>query len=373
MKVDDLVRSARPLDAAGWSAGREGQQVLESVLRAPLAGPARPTRRTARWSLVGTGVIGAAAAVTLVIPALSAAPPQPPSGPPAVAGPATGGPAGSARSAPEILLAAATRAEAAPESGRYWRVRKLLVLPNIRVDGYQLAARRVIETWDPGAATDDGWNGYRDLGVKPATEADERKWKAAGSPTEWNLGPGDTVTGRDQILSTKPAAGELSRNTEPVSYLLDLGGLRLAQVRELPDDPARLRAWVDQQVRKARLASAGPDAERAAFGVLSQLLLEVPAPPKVRAAAFRALADIPGLRAVGTVRDQAGRTGIGLEYTETSPAYYRSRMIIDPDTHLVRAVEEESGRTAGEKLKRRDSVILAAEWSDAKPQAPGLR
>ncbi|MEU4542004.1 CU044_5270 family protein [Nonomuraea dietziae] len=97
-----------------------------------------------------------------------------------------------------------------------------------------------------------------------------------------------------------------------------------AKLAELPTDPGRLlahvkgdRHWVTKPKEEAGLGEH-PDAR--AFRVLSVYLeQEVPVPPRLRGAIFRALAEIPGVRVDSGVRDAAGRTGIGIAYERGAP------------------------------------------------------
>lgn len=105
-----------------------------------------------------------------------------------------------------------------------------------------------------------------------------------------------------------------------------------AQVRALPADPAALGAAVD-----GLAARPLTDQQRAYnhFLLISQLA-QAPATPTVRAAAYRLLADSPGIHTAGTVRDPVGRTGTALDVTiEIAPgAPATERMVIAEDGTL---------------------------------------
>ncbi|WP_030450930.1 CU044_5270 family protein [Herbidospora cretacea] len=108
-----------------------------------------------------------------------------------------------------------------------------------------------------------------------------------------------------------------------------------AKFAELPTDPARLLAHVKDDPVWQGDDGEHPDAR--AFRVLSVYLYqELPVPPKLRGAIFRALAEIPGVRVDSGVRDAAGRTGIGVAYEGDIPdggVRSRSYLIFDDTTY----------------------------------------
>ncbi|MER6178226.1 CU044_5270 family protein [Streptosporangium sp. NPDC001681] len=122
-----------------------------------------------------------------------------------------------------------------------------------------------------------------------------------------------------------------------------------ARLAKLPTDPDRLlahvkgdRHWKDKPDEERGRADY-PDAR--AFGVLSVYLSqEVPLPPKLEAAIFRALARIPGVRVDLGIRDAAGRSGMGIAYEVGAPGFgtrrdengqvtERSYVILDSTTY----------------------------------------
>lgn len=382
MNIDELVRGARP--EPGWARSAGGQRVLDGVITTARADSGRTgwDRRVARrpalrWSLMGTGLVGAAAAVALVAPALVSTP-EGPQGPPAGALPgalpgATGSTGGTTTvTARDILLAAATRAERVPAAtGRYWHVKTLNLFGPVPVgtepDRYSLLRRTVEESWDARAAKDPSWHGRREAGARPRAEADEKAWRAAGSPAKWTL----DSDGSKVVLSTRPGAGELSEEDQPPRYLEDLGKLSLDQVRRLPADPRALRAWVTSRIQQRMgFAPGSDDGNRLLYGFLGRMLLDTPAEPGVRAAAFRILADIPGVRGLGAVRDESGRPGQGVEFTD---GVQTVRLIVDTATHLLLAERVSANpEQAATPAKEFSTLVLAAEWSDAAPRVPSL-
>jgi hypothetical protein len=384
MNIDELVRSARPDASAGWARSNGGRRVLDEVIATAPAGSTsgrtaweRPVARrpALRWSLVGTGLVGAAAAVALVVPAIVSSPDAPTDGPAVGALPVASGntPGGATTLGPrEILLAAATTAEQAPaETGKYWHVKTLNVGGPLRVgtdpEAYWVVERGVEESWDARDAKDASWTGHRDIGVRPRAESDEKAWRAAGSPTKWTL----DSDGAKVVLSTRPSPGKLSKDPQAPRYLEDIGQLSLEQVRQLPEDQKALRGWVTSRVQKQMgFAPGSAEIDQLVFGFLSRMLLDTPAAPKVRASAFRILADIPGVRGLGTVKDEGGRSGQGVEFASEAS---NERLVIDAATHLLLADQISSGpKGTASPSKENSSLVLSAEWSDAAPQVPSI-
>ncbi|MBF9130654.1 CU044_5270 family protein [Plantactinospora sp. S1510] len=385
MNIDEMVRRGRP-ESAGWARGEMGRRVLDGVVASDPAGDSsgrrvvgrsRASRPVLRWSFLGTGLVGAAAAGVLAVSVISApqgarvGDPPPAGGQPGAVDSAIGG--ATPVTARDILLAAATRAEQAPaESGTYWHVKTLDVFGPQPVGaasgGYRLLRRTVNESWDASDPRKASWTGRRDFGVRPYSAADEQAWRAAGSPTEWAL---DTDSPKKLILSTRPGEGTLTRDSAAPRYLEDLGQLSLEQVRHLPDEQGALREWVTGRIKAEMGAAAGSAvSDQLLFGFLSRMLLDTPAPPEVRAAAFRILADVPGVRSLGTVRDESGRSGQGVEFRDDSATV---RLIVDPSAHRLLGTKT-SSTPKGSKVPAKESstVVLVAEWSDAAPQAPTL-
>lgn len=327
----------------------------------------RPSSRRRTWwggaALAGGLALSGIAAIALIAPhdPGSTSPPDVRKTPP---------------TAREILLAAAQRAAGEPATtGKYWHVRILSTGSPRKVGTesapYNVAARSIVETWlshDPG---ERNWFGSLPLGYKPRTAADEEAWRAAGSPTSWKPLPVPT-NGKpyplDELLTSEPGPPELnvsaprvpgSANPPP---LRGVGSLDWDEVSQFPTDPDALRAELLNRIRASRLVK---DPESRLFPEVSLLLLRAPAPPAVRAAAFRLLAEMSGVSVVGEVTDAAGRTGIGIEYRRDE---IRAVLIIDPSKNVLLA-SEETNRVGPDNFDRNE-VVLAAEWTDDEPRPP---
>jgi len=156
---------------------------------------------------------------------------------------------------------------------------------------------------DPHSRKDPVLSG-RQVMLAAATTAES---KPAASGTYWHtknvtLGKVTTVTEtwyrRDGATWFSVAPGLVSRveKRQPIRT----SDLDLARIQRLPTDPGRLKA----ALLKSCTAREGCDRQVLTVYRLESLLVAVPAPPKVRAAAYRALAAMPHI-------DNLGRTAGG--------------------------------------------------------------
>ena len=120
--------------------------------------------------------------------------------------------------------------------------------------------------------------------------------------------------------------------------------------------------------------------------LLANLLVDVPVPPAVRAAAFRALAEMPNVTTSGPARDDLDRAGIGIRirigdgrdfFVVGSPGIRPHRvtgqltreLTIDPDTSQVLASQIAAGDGNDPIV---ESLIVQVGWGDAGPHEPKL-
>ncbi|MGW4646808.1 CU044_5270 family protein [Kitasatospora sp. NPDC004289] len=99
-----------------------------------------------------------------------------------------------------------------------------------------------------------------------------------------------------------------------------------AWLASLPTDPAALLRLIHDQTR-----GQGADPDQRAFTAIGDLLAETSAPPQVTAALYRAAALIPGVTAVPTATDAAGREGVAV--ARTAPSGEQTQWIFDRTTH----------------------------------------
>ncbi|MGW5735042.1 MULTISPECIES: hypothetical protein [Streptomyces] len=122
--------------------------------------------------------------------------------------------------------------------------------------------------------------------------------------------------------------------------------------------------------QKALTALFPKDAENR-FDQVTILLEDSPASPELRATLFRILADTPGVRLVGDVKDSKGRPGVAVEITRkagfsTGPekgAAFRTtdRYVVAPDTGLL--------LEATHKIRGQDLPADRYTWLEVGPAA----
>ncbi|BCJ32991.1 hypothetical protein Athai_04940 [Actinocatenispora thailandica] len=284
----------------------EGRHRLQN---AALSGPRR-VRRTGRWA-VGVGATAMVAAGAVV--AVTAGQSTPPGGHSA------GGPRAASTSTvsggQNVLLAAATTAEDTTDgSGRYWHLKM---------------------TFSDGGAAGESWRS------------------------------------RDGQLWVRGAKTNGDVREMPGAPPLRLAGVAISegQLRSLPQDPTALRAWITNAVEKnsadGSVRTSGgklSKAQRSELVVdsLASLVSQLPAPERVRAAAFRVLATLPGVRDLGPAD---GGRAISIPVGE-----HTARLVVDTGTGRVRGTNFVVTTDGGELwLPAGHTATVTGEWTDTLP------
>jgi len=335
------------------------------------ARPTSSTRRIAVRRSVALGLTGALVAAVLAMTTLAPGDGTSPGG---------GGTQIADGSARDVLLAAAVRAESVPTSGAFWHVRSssTTTWPNELGRGdnrYTVEVHSVTELW----TTREGqtWWGQREW-VTPKSPEDEAAWRRDGSPSKWCMGKRDTEPPRSNCLHTAPGTASLTRVGQDTFVVVEGRELTFERLQQLPDEPVALRDWVFDAVEDDLdpSASAGILDDNVAE-VLANLLVDVPAPPGVRAAAYRALAGMPDVKSIGATRDELGRAGVGILIDTEGIVVSRGgphnegklthKLIIDPDTSHVLARQANVGEDADPVS---GTLILEVGWTDEEPHEP---
>jgi hypothetical protein len=307
---EDLQAVATLLDTAEPTTEviDDGHQRLQrAMLRRP-----RPVRRTGRWAM-GVGATAVVAAGAVVAVAVTSGPSAP------TGGSTTGGPRTSATSTvsggQNVLLAAATTAEETPDAtGTYWHVKL---------------------TYGGSGSANETWR-----------SRDGHLWVRS-----------EKTHGR--VL-------ELPKKT-PVR--LAGAAISVPELQSLPQDPTALRAWITNAVEHNAAdgsvhTSGGKlgKAQRSELVVdsLTSLVSQLPAPERVRAAAFRVLATRPGVRDLGRVD---GGRAISFPVGD-----HTARLVIDPKTARVRGTNFVVTADGTEVwLSANRAATVTGEWTDTLP------
>ncbi|WP_336213978.1 CU044_5270 family protein [Nonomuraea sp. LPB2021202275-12-8] len=142
--------------------------------------------------------------------------------------------------------------------------------------------------------------------------------------------------------------GRVTRVTGKSPFSMAGQDLTYAQIQNLPSDPAALRERVTAMLPDARLLA----------DALSGLLWTKPSLPAVRAAAYRALADLSEVRYLGARTDTRGRHGEAFSFG--LPSGVQRTLIIDPVTsQVLSCTDDRGGRT---------EIVLVAGWTDEGPR-----
>jgi hypothetical protein len=146
-----------------------------------------------------------------------------------------------------------------------------------------------------------------------------------------------------------------------------LGGRELTfrQLQHLPADPAALTRWIVTNAARHGGKTGGPAPSKAQerediFDSLDSLLSELPATPQVRAAAFRALAALPGVTSLG----QAGG-GQGVRFTLLGGQ--QATLVIDPASGQIRATNFFVDNQGAEFWQKIPNATITGRWTDTLP------
>ncbi|SDI46268.1 hypothetical protein SAMN05421505_15410 [Sinosporangium album] len=359
------------------------------------AGNRRRALRTARWTALGVGLLGAAAAVTVVITSGTA-----PGGPdsitlaqPPSADASTGSSArpNTKPTARQILLAAAASVAKTSANGDYWVNRVVSGSTEPAPNGkYLLEKTYSEELWASPVAGKPTWRIIQFLGAKPATSEDEEAWRADGSPKTWTY-PAKRVTKGGKSFLTKSRTITGAANARE-AWREDAGGslgvltngepMTLDQLGKLPSTPEGLRDYLESVIKKNAANGTGPrlgqDADPRLYDMGVRIIMHFPVSPEVRAAAYRMIASLPGVTADGEATDPLGRRGQAVSIprtTDTGEAEGVDRFVVDTETGLPLALEHTNAPDPSKQGAAGFSfeAVEQTGWTDKKPNLPANR
>jgi hypothetical protein len=280
------------------------QQDVRSAERQPRRAPRR------RLAYIASGLVAGAAA-TVVAVALAAGGSGSTGQPRATGGESTS-PAVTSLSGQQVLLAAAAVADRSTDrTGTYWYVKVV--------------------------------SDHRD----GSTPAEYEYWRNRDGQT-WFRG---VKTG-----------GKVSKLIS-ISYKLGGAPTSFTQLQQLPTEPAALKTWINDHIKRSNVRTSGgvldaKQREEAVFQGLISLVSQLPAPQKVRAAAFRAIAGYPDVTNLGPVDGGVGlRIGANqatIVIDQATAQVTRTNFYVSPDGALNSAA-------AGGVFE------LVSEWTDTLP------
>ncbi|HET6998759.1 MAG TPA: hypothetical protein VFI03_09225 [Solirubrobacterales bacterium] len=164
--------------------------------------------------------------------------------------------------------------------------------------------------------------------------ADQRLWEEAGSPPPFAYDPTEHDVGHDSSgRPLKEFSSKAFRGRREFSYL--------SRLSRLPTEPEALRLEIENRRGGSAPVDPSPaDSERGGATVerLLEILSEPITSPAFRAAAFNALAEIPGIGFERDVADVAGRKGDAISWVRDRG--FGRRYIFDPSTSEILAEAE---------------------------------
>ncbi|MEV4114995.1 hypothetical protein [Nonomuraea sp. NPDC049695] len=333
--------------------------VLAAARPADLGGPASPPiaarpsgERRSRW----IGVVAASLATAVVIGGVAL--------PRLIGGEvSTGRLLGGSVAGP--LDEVAERAAAQPDaSGRYWHAAGSVLGEKVIGPArhpYRIKTRVGTSRWVPRDPARSLVLAQRGLPSVPASPADEETWRRAGAP---GLCGDDTDCGND----TAPL-GRTRYLFMPAGWPFHEEGLTLEvdELLELPQEPGALkerllsflpaysRGMAEWPAPPAGASLPGKDSWL--LGLSLDLLQYGPVRPATRAALYRMVADLPGTRALGRVRDGEGRWGLAVGWTRPlADGQVEQRLVVDEADGDLLSVQN----------------VVAKAWTYGPPGTTGL-
>ncbi|MER8155513.1 CU044_5270 family protein [Streptomyces sp. NPDC094472] len=214
-----------------------------------------------------------------------------------------------------------------------------------------------------------------DATTKPRTKRDAARWRAAGSPKDLTLA--DTGSGGRLGLRIETGSGKRPMvdqiNSGDRIAALGARNVTYEDLRKLPGDSAKLKEELADLYREDGGSEVRGRTEwmwRQAAG-----LIGLPVKAEVRAAAYRVIAGLPGIRALGEVTDPLGREGVGFALPASDRPGYgtgHSELIVDPVTGALLSEQEvltepdakaaEAGLTSGTVVNY--TATVRSEWTD---------
>ncbi|MFJ2394646.1 CU044_5270 family protein [Streptomyces sp. NPDC087843] len=395
--VMQVLAGARPdeLDPARLADSPRQREDLDRILAGVAEGGASrsrvpgPVRLRGRIRPLSAATALAAVAASVVV--VSTVDQREPSGPPDAHPQSSTATAGSSASAPDLhvdgrleLLSAARKAETSATGGTYWQTTTRS--ENVEVAGEKggfFAVRTTsTEQWSVGvrAGAQSLMVSGLDSVTEPLTRADEARWRAAGSPHTVRFEVENSV-GTNTLgltMGTRPPM-VMRTNLDDRIYALGPRNVSYQDLGELPSKSGELLHYLE----RLHAADSGAETAGRTAWILRQTadLITMPVKPAVRAAAYRVMADLPGVRLRGRVSDPLGREGVGVVFpgTDRTPlGITEQRLVVDPATGAMLSEQQvlvepsararEAGLKAGATLNYQATTRMS--WGEHQIKVP---
>jgi len=161
--------------------------------------------------------------------------------------------------------------------------------------------------------------------------ADQRRWEAAGSPPPFEFDPAEHPVRRD---AGGNAYKEFARRSWRGNHVFSA----VPKLFSLPTEAEALRLAIEHRQAGGPAAAVSSREGRSTVTRLQEILTEPVAAPALRAAAFAALGEVPGVRHEADATDAGGRVGEALSWEDERG--FGDRIIFDPKTSAVLADAE---------------------------------
>jgi hypothetical protein len=170
--------------------------------------------------------------------------------------------------------------------------------------------------------------------VEFLSSADQRRWEDAGSPPPFEYDPDEHHVVRD-------SSGRLVKEFPSHDWRGRHAFANVTKLSRLPTEPEALRLAIENRPVGGSPVDPAPAGSHRG-GVTAERLMEILSEPitsrALRAAALKALAEIPGIRTERGAVDVAGRRGDALAWVRERG--FGRELIFDPDTSEVLAQAE---------------------------------
>ena len=194
-----------------------------------------------------------------------------------------------------------------------------------------------------------------ELGVELASLADRAAWRRAGSPTTWRVNQefglaslyGPSESSSSNVKAARGPLFDLDSMGRAQPFGVGRTFLSYRQLLALPAAPRLLK----KLLLKGWVPGYFGDASSYLF-LTAPTVLDMPVTPAVRAALYRMLAELPGVRSAGQVQDVTGRRGPAVTLTERYAhcGQYLPSHFVQTGTKLVKA-RDKNGKVSWVKIQ----------------------